>query len=165
MQKTIPTIFLVFAVLFATAGTSWSQEVDYLDLVQRDGLYYRPFTDVPFTGEVTGWRQGSIKDGKRIGLWVSYYSKGQLWDKGNYINGERDGPWISYWDNGQLFYKGNYVNGERHGPWVGYYDNGQLSYKGSHINGMHDGPWIFYNEYGGLLEISGTYKEGERVSD
>ena len=25
------------------------------DLVERNGLFYEKFTDVPFTGEVTGW--------------------------------------------------------------------------------------------------------------
>jgi hypothetical protein len=34
------------------------------DLVERDGLYYKKFTEVPFTGEVTGKYQGKIKDGK-----------------------------------------------------------------------------------------------------
>tara|TARA_B110000211_G_scaffold155918_1_gene176759 strand:+ start:342 stop:458 length:117 start_codon:yes stop_codon:yes gene_type:complete len=32
------------------------------DLVEREGLYYEKFTDVPFTGEVTGRKQGSFKD-------------------------------------------------------------------------------------------------------
>jgi hypothetical protein len=30
------------------------------DLVKRDGLHYKKFTDVPFTGEVTGKKQGSL---------------------------------------------------------------------------------------------------------
>jgi hypothetical protein len=34
--------------------------VDWDDLVENpsDGLYYKKFTDVPFTGEVTGQEQG-----------------------------------------------------------------------------------------------------------
>ena len=35
----------------------------YFDLVQRDGLHYKKFTDVPFTGKVTGKEQGKLKDG------------------------------------------------------------------------------------------------------
>ena len=40
------------------------------DLVKRGGLYYKQFTDVPFTGKVTGIDQGSFKNGERDGAWV-----------------------------------------------------------------------------------------------
>jgi hypothetical protein len=33
------------------------------ELVQREGLHYKKFTDVPFTGKVTGKEQGKLKDG------------------------------------------------------------------------------------------------------
>ena len=48
------------------------------DLVQRDGLYYKKFTDVPFTGEVEGKDQGSFKDERRDGPWVDYDKDGNL---------------------------------------------------------------------------------------
>ena len=31
------------------------------DLVERNGLYYKKFTDIPFTGELTGIESGKIK--------------------------------------------------------------------------------------------------------
>jgi len=53
------------------------------DLVKTTGLYYKKFTDVPFTGVVDeGLRRGAIK------------------------NGKQEGPWVGYWSNGQLMYKG-----------------------------------------------------------
>ena len=60
------------------------------DLVERDGLYYEKFTDAPFNGKVTGDKQGSFKDGKRDGAWVTYHENGQLWSKGNYKNGKKE---------------------------------------------------------------------------
>jgi antitoxin component YwqK of YwqJK toxin-antitoxin module len=48
------------------------------DLVERDGLHYKKFTDVPFTGEVTSKGEGSFKDGKEDGPWVYYYRNGQV---------------------------------------------------------------------------------------
>ena len=39
------------------------------DLVERDWIYYKKFTDTPFTGKVTGTWQGSIRDGKQEGPW------------------------------------------------------------------------------------------------
>ena len=92
-----PILLLVF--LFPTLALS--EEVTLDDLVERKGLYYKKFTDVPFSGKVTGGGQGEIKNGKREGPWVSYFENDQLWDKGDYKNGEREGPWVSYFDNGQ----------------------------------------------------------------
>ena len=64
-----------------------SETCHWNDLVEREGLYYKKFTDVPFTGEVTGKEQGSISDGKRNGPWVSYRKNGQLHWKGTYKDG------------------------------------------------------------------------------
>ena len=59
------------------------------DLIVRDGLFYKLFSDVPFTGKLTGYQQGSFKNGERDGPWVGYYENGQLWYKGNFKNGKR----------------------------------------------------------------------------
>ena len=48
------------------------------DLVERGGFYYQKFTDVPFTGKVTGNQQGSIKNGQREGAWVGYREDGTV---------------------------------------------------------------------------------------
>ena len=84
------------------------------DLVERDGLYYKKFTEVPFTGEIEGVDQGKIKNGKKEGPWVIYYSDGQLFSKGEYKNGLREGPWVYYSRNGILltFLSGVYKNDE-----------------------------------------------------
>ena len=127
-----PILLLVF--LFPTLALS--EEVTLDDLVERKGLYYKKFTDVPFSGKVTGGGQGEIKNGKREGPWVSYFENGQLWDKGDYKNGEREGPWVSYFESGQLDSKGTWKNGKEEGPWVGYFDNGQLDTKGNFKEGL-----------------------------
>ena len=51
------------------------------DLVKTDGLYYKKFTDVPFTGKVTGNTQGSFRNGKKHGPWVYYYDNGRVYQK------------------------------------------------------------------------------------
>ena len=55
------------------------------DLVQRKGIYYKKFTDVPFTGAVEEYfDNGSLhwkeiyKDGKDDGVWEVYYKNGGL---------------------------------------------------------------------------------------
>ena len=44
----------VFLVVFLFPSLALGVEID--DLVERAGLFYEKFTDVPFTGEVTGER-------------------------------------------------------------------------------------------------------------
>jgi len=110
------------------------------DLVEREGLHYKKFTDVPFTGKTTGKIQGSFRNGKKHGPWVSYHENGQLWSKGTYKDGKRDGPWVSYHENGQLWSKGTYKDGKEDGPWVGYTKDGTV--------------WEF---------MTGTFKDGVKV--
>ena len=102
---------------------SWGLSMD--DLVEREGLYYQKFTDVPFTGEIDEeLKRGNYKEGQRDGTWISYHENGQLKYKGDYKNGRQEGTWIGYHENGQLHYKGEYKNGKREGTWIIYYDDG-----------------------------------------
>ena len=114
------------------------------DLVERDGLFYKKFTDVPFTGEITDkTAQGTFRNGKKEGPWVSYY-----------------------YENGQVWSEGTYKDGKMHGPWVKYYDNGQLWEKGTYKDGKSDGPWVYYNQNGTVYEKeTGTFKNGVKISD
>ena len=109
--KTLLTILFISLL----SSPSWSVTAD--DLVYRNDLYYEKFTNVPFSGEVTGEEQGSFKNGKRNGAWVFYHQNGQLWYEGNYKNGKEEGAFISYSEYGQLSSKGNYKNGKREGYW------------------------------------------------
>ena len=106
MNKTLITFFTLLFCLTSSVG--WSLTKD--DLVKRDGVHYKKFSDVPFTGEVTGQIQGSFKNGKRDGSWIGYYDNGQLMYKGNWKNGKREGSWVSYWNSGKLKDKGIYKN-------------------------------------------------------
>tara|TARA_B110000438_G_C15736104_1_gene616408 strand:+ start:391 stop:765 length:375 start_codon:yes stop_codon:yes gene_type:complete len=123
-----------------TSSVGWSETMD--GLIKRDTIYYKKFTEVPFTGKIDGQEQGSMKNGKREGSWVSY------WD-----NAKREGSWdrrlhsslsywVSYWKSGQLWNKGDYKNGKKEGSWVSYYNDGSI--------------W---------KQFSGTFKNGKKISD
>ena len=133
----------VTVLLCISASVVWGE--DYSNLVERplySNVYYKKFSDVPFTGKVTGLQKGYLKNGVRHGLW------------------------IAYWDNGQLRYKGNYKNGKSHGEHVAYYQNGQLRLKGKYVNGKREGYFQDYDIKGSLdLRTSGTYKNDEKISN
>ena len=134
------SLTLLTCLLFLSPNVVLSETIK--DLVKRDGLYYKKFSNVPFSGVTTGNEQGTFKNGKQEGAWVGYHTNGQLSNTGNWKNGKRHGAWVSYWENGQLWYKGNYKNGSREGVWVNYNKDGRV-YK----------------------ENTGTYKKGKKISD
>ena len=103
------TFTLLTCLFLLSQNVVLAETID--DLVKRDGLYYKKFTDVPFTGKVTGQTQGKLKNGKLHGPWIRYHKNGQLSYKGTYKDGNREGAWVSYHDNGQLWEKGTYKNG------------------------------------------------------
>ena len=59
------------------------------DLVVREGIHCKKFSNVHFTGKTTGKTQGIYKDGKRDGPWVNYNKDGTVSKKytGTYKNG------------------------------------------------------------------------------
>ena len=156
--------FLTIIFISLLSTPIWS--VTLGDLVERNDLYYEKFTDVPFTGEVTGSEQGSFESGNRDGTWVMYHTNGQLRNKGNWKNNKREGVWFNYFDDGTLDRKGSFTKGINEGTWAYYHRNGQLSYKGNWKNGKQDGAWVSYNEDGTVHKASTqAFKDGVKVSD
>ena len=172
-------------LLCETTGVGCPESVDTRDLVERNGVYFKKRTDVPFTGKTTGDEQGSFNDGKRVGpyvryydngqlhrkgtykkgkregLWVQYHDNGQLWSKETYKDDKNDGPYISYWTNGRLRKKGTFRNGEWDGPLIELWDNGKLMTKGTYKNGTKEGAWIqIWDD--GVVDYKGTYKDGKK---
>ena len=64
--------YLLALVLLLPALVS-AETVSLDDLVERNGLWYKKFSDIPFTGKVSGNFQGTIKRGKRHGTWLFFY--------------------------------------------------------------------------------------------
>ena len=109
MKQINTLVTVVFISLLSSP--SWSVSSD--DLVEREGIYYEKFTDVPFTGKVTGNPQGSFKNGKFDGTWVTYREDGQLRFKGNYKSNKKEGARVSYNKDGTVdaLFTGTYKEG------------------------------------------------------
>ena len=104
---------------------SWGETMD--DLIERDNVYYKKFSDVPFTGKVTGETQGYLNKGIKIDWWEEYWPNGQLKTKVWVKNGKREGSFVMYWDTGQLGSKGNYKNGKQEDTWVNFASDGSVN--------------------------------------
>ena len=116
--------------LFLFPSVAFGETMD--DLVITNGLYYKKFTDIPFTGKITGKEQGSIKNGERIGVWIEYNKNGRVSREVTYKIG-KIASWLtySYHDNGQVNQKRSFKNGKQDGVSARYYKDGQLAAKGT----------------------------------
>ena len=144
---------------------SWGLSMD--DLVKREGLYYKKFTDVPFTGKTDEGRfQRSFQHGKYHGPYEYYHGNGQLWIRGTYENGKNEGPSEGYYDTGQLMVRGNHKNNIKDGSWERYFDDGRIQYKGKYKNDNREGSWESYKSDGTVDEEgTGVFKNGVKVSE
>ena len=70
------------------------------------------FSNVPFTGKVSGKINGNFKNGKPDGIWEWYHYNGQLQQIGNYKDGEEDGLWRWYNDQGKASNTETYKDGK-----------------------------------------------------
>ena len=122
-------IFIITILLSLFSSPSWNETLTLEDLVLRNNLYYKKFTDVPFTGEIFGLENGRFKNGELEGFWKYYYKDGQLSSNRNYKDGKKDGLWETYYENGQLKTKGNYKDGIREVPMEHYDEDGKLLFK------------------------------------
>jgi len=91
MRYLLPSILLVF---LSFPSLVLGETVEFDELVERDGFYYKKFTDVPFTGRGTRHEhhgrlltKGTFKNGRYGGLWVYYNDAGDLRRTGVYWNG------------------------------------------------------------------------------
>jgi antitoxin component YwqK of YwqJK toxin-antitoxin module len=140
MKRILAPMLLAPILLLTLLFSSLAFGEQYDDLVKRDGIFYKKFSTVPFTGKTTGKTQGTFRNGKEHGPWVRYHKNGQLEYKGTYEDGKLDGPWVFYWKDGQLLSKGTYTDGKR------------------------DGPWVFYNSNRTInVNSTGTFKDGVKV--
>ena len=52
-------------------------------------------------------------NGKKEGIYKSYWNNGQLWEEVNYIDGKMNGIYKRYHYNGQLWEEINYIDGKK----------------------------------------------------
>ncbi len=111
-MNTLKTLILTLA-LALLALPSWGADLTIDDLVERNDLYYKKFTNEPFTGKVSGKQNGKFKDGKSVGEWEEYHENGQLKYVENYSDGKREGYWEYFNEDGTVDTErtGTYKNG------------------------------------------------------
>ena len=110
-------------------------EINYKEIISQDGVYYKKFTSVPFTGKTIGKEIGLIEKGKKEGFWVGYHDNGKLRYSVNFKNGKREigsynGIGTFTYSNGDK-YVGELKDGKKYGLGASIYGNGS-KYRGEY---------------------------------
>ena len=63
-------VFTLLITFFLGGIVSISKSETIDDLVQREGMFYLKFSDIPFSGELEGIQQGLVSEGKKQGQWL-----------------------------------------------------------------------------------------------
>ena len=83
----------------------------------RDGFQVIPLKD-------GGRIEGTLRDGKRVGHWASYYADGGIRSRIAYVDGVEQGQTEVFHPSGLTYYSGRYLNGRNFGTWVFYDEAG-----------------------------------------
>jgi len=149
------------------SGTSQSYTSNWYH-VKHDGTYYFPNEEEGITstslcvfknryGQFDS--KGDLKDGKKNGKWIHWYSNGQKWVEASWKNGKKDGLWSVWTQNGIKEYEEIWKNNKEDGRWTWWNSEGEIELKGTWKDGKPSGEWLWYR-YGSIDQIGTFDSEG-----
>ena len=101
-----------------------------------ENIYYANPKGSPYTGWVKNIRKlQQIQNGKKHGIYITWYGNWQKAIEGNYNKGLRDGAWLEWDPIGQKESEGNYKDGRRDGLWMTWNPDGEKSSEITYENG------------------------------
>ncbi len=164
MSYRISFYIIIFTIsLFGLAKAELVEKAD--DIVSREGLCYKSFTDHPFTGELKDFSKARVhmyfRNGKKHGPFLQYYPNGQLKEKGKYNEAKKVGQWNYYNQNGRISSLRSYKNGKLDGVSSNFSsDTGILISKIIYQNGkIKDGTYEYFDKDGNLSSVT-NFKGG-----
>lgn len=83
---------------------------------------------------------------------IHYHKNGVIEMRGSMKNGKREGVWKSWYENGLPWSETAFTNGKKNGKTTTWYDNGKKRYEGSFNNDKESGRWVFWKEDGTIAD-------------
>ncbi len=91
------------------------------------------------------------------GEYIERYDNGMIRIKGTMKNGKRDGLWQSWYVNGIPWSETTFKDGVKTGQTSTWYPNNQKRYDGFYVDDKEAGKWTYWDEKGKVLS-SKTYE-------
>lgn len=180
----LKTVILVLLMALLPNGNVSSQETqrNLFDAEGQKTGYWAIFSPEDFSI----MEEGSYVDGKKDGLWKTYFPNGNVSHEITWRNGVARGSVRSYYPDGKLREEGNWQefcwvgtyryyhptgqsayefhfnrNGRREGEQRYFYPDGVLKYRGKWDNGAILGQVEVYNATGDLVQLRNYNDSGE----
>jgi antitoxin component YwqK of YwqJK toxin-antitoxin module len=84
--------------------------------------------------------------------YTEFYDNGQIKIEGKTVNGKRHGVWKSYYENGLKWSETSFNMGLKSGITTTYLEDGMMRYKGQFYNDERTGEWLFYDSAGYIMK-------------
>ena len=113
-MKKISILFILF-LSTSFSSLAWSSE-NYEDCIYKNmkgigsDLGAKEIIDLCKAKHL---REGNYKDGKRDGMWTTWYENGLKWTVENYKDAMKDGKSTEWFANGQIKTEENYKYGKK----------------------------------------------------
>ena len=161
-MKSLLSALLVF--ILAVPSVAFSGDVITKDeLLTRDGIYYKRFSNIPFTGRVTGIWQGNIVNGLIEGQWSVFLNSGELAFTRFMVKGKTHGQEVGYNANGTRSWETDVRHGVMHGKHKWFNDIGKLESVTHYQDGNIHGELIEYNTRDGSIKCISMYHKNKKV--
>lgn len=149
-------------------------EEEYIDgliiqvaCINRDGDIYAicgdstgsfEFSSFDFAGRKL--TSGAFLNGKRTGVWTTYYKNGNPYSILQYREGENEGDQKYFYPNGVLNFTYPYEEDILSGKYIGYFQNGKTQIEGYYNQDYQEGIWLNYLA-NGELESTNYFLTGD----
>ena len=110
------------------------------ELVQHDTIRKNSKVTITTSGSI-------IKTGE----YIKHYDNGVIEMRGMMKDGKREGLWKSWYQNGAPWSETTFTDGMKNGKTTTWYENEQKRYEGFFTNDVESGKWIFWNEKGNVV--------------
>ena len=125
-------VLLIGSAITSCSNTADSVEVQH-DTIKADTAKVKAKDSVIANGEYIKHYQngviqmrGMMKDGKREGLWKSWYDNGSPWSETTFEGGKKNGRTSTWYENEKKRYDGFYTNDTESGNWTFWNEEGKL---------------------------------------
>ena len=101
-------------------------------------------------------------DGRKTGIWESYYESGKIKSRGTFLMGHPVGELLKYYPGGILQTSMYFDESGRTSYVKMFYETGKIAAEGKYINQQKDSTWNYYSTWDHRKAVSETFLAGKK---